>query len=256
MNLNISNKTFLISGSSKGIGLKIVENLLSEDANVIITGRSKNLVKNQFRKLYLKFGSKVAYVDGDIKNTLVLKKIKSLIKKRWKKLDGIIANAGSVKTNISSFSSEKDFSWYQKNNFYTAFKFVNFFLNDIKKSQGSIIFISSIASLKDLGAPFGYASSKLSLNFYSKFLANKLGRYNVRVNNIIPGNIYFKGGSWEKKTRKNPKKIKSMVKNKVPLRRFGKPEEVANLAAFLLSSKSSFITGAEVIIDGGQIINK
>ena len=256
MNLNISNKTFLISGSSKGIGLKIAENLLSEDANVIITGRSKNLVKNQFRKLYLKFGSKVAYVDGDIKNTLVLKKIKSLIKKRWKKLDGIIANAGSVKTNISSFSSEKDFSWYQKNNFYTAFKFINFFLNDIKKSQGSIIFISSIASLKDLGAPFGYASSKLSLNFYSKFLANKLGRYNVRVNNIIPGNIYFKGGSWEKKTRKNPKKIKSMVKNKVPLRRFGKPEEVANLAAFLLSSKSSFITGAEVIIDGGQIINK
>ena len=56
--------------------------------------------------------------------------------------------------------------------------------------------------------------------------------------------------------RKNPKQIKNMIKNKVPLRRFGKPEEVANLASFLLSSKSSFITGAEVVIDGGQIINK
>ena len=256
MNLNLSNKTFLISGSSKGIGLMIAENLLNEDANVIITGRSKKLIKKQFNKLYLKFGLKVAYVDGDIKNKSVLKKIKNLVKKRWKKLDGIIANAGSIKTNVNTFLSEKDFYWYQKNNFLTAFKFVNFFLKEIKKSQGSIIFISSIASLKDLGAPLGYASSKLTLNFYSKFLANKLAKYNVRVNNIIPGNIYFKGGNWEKKIRKNPKKIKSMIKNKVPLRRFGKPEEVANLATFLLSSKSNFITGAEIIIDGGQIINK
>jgi|TARA_B110000438_G_scaffold295270_1_gene338019 3-oxoacyl-[acyl-carrier protein] reductase len=256
MNLNLSNKTFLISGSSRGIGLMIAKNLLNEDANVIITGRSKSLIKREFNKLYLKFGLRVAYVDGDIKNQLVLKKIKNLLKKRWKKLDGIIANAGSVKKNASSFSSEKDFSWYQKNNFLTSFKLVNFFLKEIKKSQGSIIFISSIASLKDLGAPLGYASSKLSLNFYSKFLANKLAKYNVRVNNIIPGNIYFKGGNWEKKIRKNPKQIKNMIKNKVPLRRFGKPEEVANLASFLLSSKSSFITGAEVVIDGGQIINK
>ena len=208
MNLNLYNKTFLISGSSKGIGLKIAESLLNEGANTIITGRSKKLVKKQFNKLYPKYGLKVAYVNGDIKNNLVLKKIRNIVKKRWKKLDGIVANAGSVKQNISSFYSEKDFYWYQKNNFLTAFKFVNYFLDDIKKNKGSIIFISSIASLKDLGAPLGYASSKLSLNYYSKFLANELAKHKVRGNNIIPGNIYFKGGNWDKKKKADPKKIK------------------------------------------------
>ena len=111
-----------------------------------------------------------------------------------------------------------------------------------------------IASLKDLGAPFGYASSKLSLNFYSKLLANRVAEYNVKVNNIVPGNIYFKSGNWDKKIKKNSKKIKKMINNKVPLRRFGKPEEIADLTTFLLSSKSGFITGSEIVIDGGQII--
>ena len=256
MNLNLYNKTFLISGSSRGIGLKIAESLLNEGANTIITGRSKKLVKKQFNKLYPKYGFKVAYVNGDIKNNLVLKKIRNIVKKRWEKLDGIVANAGSVKQNVSSFCSEKDFYWNQKNNFITAFKLVNYFLDDIKKNKGSIVFISSIASLKDLGAPLGYVSSKLSLNYYSKFLANELAKYNVRVNNIVPGNIYFKGGNWDKKIKKNPKKVKKMIKNQVPLRRFGKPEEIANLTTFLLSSKSSFMTGAEIVIDGGQIIKK
>ena len=254
MNLNLKNKNFIISGSSKGIGLQTAENLLNEGARVIITGRSKKLLIKEFKKLLYKYGPNVLYVEGDLKNISVLKKIKNLIKKKWKKIDGIVANAGSIKSKINNFSSEKDFYWYQENNFFPAFKFVNFFLEEIKKSQGSIVFISSIASLKDIGAPFGYASSKLSLNFYSKLLANRVAKYNVKVNNIIPGNIFFKGGSWEKKIQKNSKKIKSMIENSVPLKRFGKPEEIADLAIFLLSSKSGFITGAEIVIDGGQII--
>ena len=256
MNLNLTNKTFIISGSNRGIGLKIAESLLNEGANTIITGRTKKLVKEQFNKLYSKFGTKVAYVDGDIKNNSVLKRIRNIVKKRWKKLDGIVANAGSVKQNISSFYSKKDFYWYQKNNFLTAFNFVNYFLNEIKKNEGSIIFISSIASLKNLGAPLGYVSSKLSLNYYSKFLANEFAKYKVRVNNVIPGNIYFEGGNWDKKIKKNSKKIKKMIQSQVPLGRFGKPEEIANLVTFLLSSKTSFMTGAEIVIDGGQTIKK
>ncbi len=74
MNLNLSNKTFIISGSSKGLGLKMAETLLSEGANVVINGRRKNLIKKQFNILNLKFKSKVAFINGDIRKNSVLKK--------------------------------------------------------------------------------------------------------------------------------------------------------------------------------------
>jgi len=254
MNLDLKNKNFLISGSSKGIGLKIAETLLNEGSRVIINGRTKNLLKKEFKNLSLKYGKKVFYVEGDVKNQRVLKKIKGLIKKKLKQLDGIVANAGAGKKQLDNFFSEKNYIWHLENNFFPSFKFVNYFLEEMKKSQGSIVFISSIASLKDIGAPLGYASSKLNLNFYSKLLANKVAKYNVRVNNVIPGNILFKGGNWENKIKKNSSKINSMIKNKVPLNRFGKPEEIADMVTFLLSSKSAFMTGSEIVIDGGQII--
>ena len=141
--------------------------MFSFNETIYLNADTKNIIKKQFNILDLKFKTKVAFVHGDIRKNSVLKKIKNLIKKRWNGLDGIVANAGSVKTNIRSFSSEKDFYWYQKNNFLTAFRFVNYFLEDIKKNKGSIVFISSIASLKDLGAPLGFASSKSSLAWSS-----------------------------------------------------------------------------------------
>ena len=75
MNLNLSNKTFIISGSGKGLGLEMAKVLLEEGANVVISGRSKNQVKQQFEKLKSKFGSKVAFLHGDIRNNLTLKKM-------------------------------------------------------------------------------------------------------------------------------------------------------------------------------------
>lgn len=70
---------------------------------------------------------------------------------------------------------------------------------------------------------------------------------------MSPGNIFFKGSTWEEKLRKNKNKVEKMLKNKVALNRFGTPEEVSGLVVFLVSSKSSFITGSNFIIDGGQL---
>jgi 3-oxoacyl-[acyl-carrier protein] reductase len=75
----------------------------------------------------------------------------------------------------------------------------------------------------------------------------------VRVNVIAPGNVNFPGSSWDEKLRANPRKVKAMLKSRVPMRRFGKPEEIADAAAFLCSNKASFITGTVLRVDGGQV---
>ena len=82
MNLNLKNKNFIVSGSSKGIGLRIAENRLNEGSRVIITGRSKNQIRSQFKRLNSRYGLKVSYVEGDIRNQSVLKKINNIIKKK------------------------------------------------------------------------------------------------------------------------------------------------------------------------------
>jgi len=94
MNLNLKNKKFIISGSNKGIGLKIAESLLGEGAKVLITGRTKKLLKAEFKKLHRKYGSNILHIAGDITDKIVLKKIKNLVHKKWKKIDGVVANAG------------------------------------------------------------------------------------------------------------------------------------------------------------------
>ena len=254
MNLNLKDKIFIVSGSSKGIGFEIANQILQEGGKVVITGRNKLNLLMSYKKLSKDFDENVRYVAGDVKNESTLKKIKKILLK-WKRLDGIVANAGSVKSKNLSFDNLTDFNWYNENNFMNSFKFINYFLDYLKKNKSSIVFISSIASIKNVGAPIGYTLSKQNINYYSKFLAKNLAKFNIRVNNVLPGNIYFKNGNWHKKIKKNKERIKKMIKKEVPLERFGTPAEIANMVIFLLSDKSSFTTGSEIIIDGGQNIN-
>ena len=76
----------------------------------------------------------------------------------------------------------------------------------------------------------------------------------IRVNVISPGNIFFRGGTWDIKKKKNPTLVRKIIREKVPLQRFGKPEEVANLVTYICSEKASFINGAIIRIDGGQTV--
>ena len=121
----------------------------------------------------------------------------------------------------------------------------------IEKSGGSIVFISSIAGLEEIGAPLPYAAAKAALTASVKGLADDLAPLKIRINAVAPGNILFSGGRWEEMIKADLA-LEQQVLSQVPLRRFGTPKEIAATVVFLASEKSSFTTGACLVVDGGQ----
>ena len=120
MNLNLKNKTYFISGSSKGVGLVIAKTLYDEGANVILNGRSDLKIFDFFKTGQRNLKTKLFYIKGDIGKISTISKLKKLIKKNKFKLNGIIANAGELKKSYD-FKDIRDFQWYVNRNFYTSY---------------------------------------------------------------------------------------------------------------------------------------
>lgn len=254
MDLKLRNKKFIVSGSSRGIGRGIVEMLLTEGAYCAVTGRDHISVEKTYTYFNKKFPDKLLCFVGDLNNQKELEILKKFVQQKWISVDGIVANAGAVRPVDNHNLTIDDWSWFFESNFNVAWRFAAMFTPLLTKSHGSIVFISSIAGLEDLGAPMPYAASKAAIIAYSKTLARQLASQGVRVNTIAPGNILFPGGNWDKKLKNDKTKIMQMIKSKVPLQRFGSPEDIAAMVAFLLSEKAGFITGSCFVIDGGQSV--
>lgn len=122
----------------------------------------------------------------------------------------------------------------------------------ILHSKSAVTVISSIAALEFLGAPLTYSSVKAALHPLVKSLSFSFGNNGARINLVAPGNILFPGSTWENKLNDKKDETLAYISREVPLKRFGKPEEVADLVAFLSSEKAAFITGSTIVIDGGQ----
>ena len=252
MNLEINNKVIFITGSSQGIGNGIAKVLLNEGCKVIISGRGAKSLNDENKKLNKIFPGKIISVEGDVNDKTVVNKVINKSIDKWGSIDGIVANAGAVRNVNDCEINKDDWDWFFKNNFSVACSAIQLLIPLLTKSKGSIVTIGSIAGLEDVGAPLPYASSKAALLAYTKSLSKRLAKNYIRVNMVSPGNIIFPGGNWEKKQILNPDRIEEMLNEKVPLKRFGAPEDIGNMVAFLLSPRASFITGSNFIIDGGQ----
>ena len=252
MDLDLANKNVLIIGASGGIGSAIVNTFNEESANLFLVGR--NIIKLKKLKNSLSSKNKKVFLEQcDVLNPSRLINVYKKIKKLKIKYDTLVLNIGDGKSNNKVITSKSHWEKVWDVNFNSSLYPIRQFLPLMKKNS-SIIFISSIAGVKTIGAPTDYSVAKASIIALAQNLALKLAP-NIRVNCVAPGNILFKGGSWENKIKKNKTHVLNMINKNVPLKRFGTPQEIANTVIFLASERSSFITGEVLVVDGGQVLN-
>ncbi len=241
--LNLKNKTCIVTGCNGYLGKTIVNKLYALGVKVIGTDiKQKN---NKKLKYFYKL---------DLNKKIEIENFAKIINSKFKKIDILINNASYVGTsNISKNNFSKTFynEKFERLNLTNTIYFTNLILDNLRKSKSaSIINISSIYSFlgfdynlykgTNMKTPLAYGISKAGLSHFSKMLSSALPP-NIRINSISPGGIY----------RKQPKKFIKKYLEKTPLKRMCREEDVANAVVFFSSDLSNYITGQNLIIDGG-----
>ncbi|WP_226019241.1 SDR family NAD(P)-dependent oxidoreductase [Novosphingobium sp. FKTRR1] len=255
MDLQLNDKVILVAGASRGIGLGIVEACLAEGARVAIAARGAEALEEQRARLADQYGAdRVWAMAGDLRDTATIEAMVTGAEAALGPIWGGVANVGLHPCPPGFEVDDETWDAGINQNLDSAFRLSRALLRVMTpRKQGSIVLITSIAGLGALGTPLTYGTAKAGMNHLAQELARIAGRDTVRVNALAPGNIIFPDGEWEKRTQgERGEAWWNWIRREVPLRRFGTPQEIGDMATFLLSPRASFITGAVVPVDGGQ----
>lgn len=251
MDLGLRDRVALVGGSSRGIGLAIAESLLAEGARVAMTARDAAALGAAVDSIG--GGDRVFGAPGDLGDPAVIASVLRQIRDRWGRLDVLVANVGTGTARAGWALGDRDWSAAFEANLHVTRRLVEAVLPEmIESGRGSIVLIASIVGLESVNAPLPYGAAKAALVSYAKNLGRDVARRGVRVNAVAPGNVLFDGGSWARKLAENPEHVLEYVDREVPAGRFGAPSEIADVVAFLASDRAAFMTGACVVVDGGQ----
>ncbi|MCK9482171.1 MAG: SDR family oxidoreductase [Bacteroidia bacterium] len=242
---SIENKVLLITGATSGIGKSIAIECSKLGATVFISGRNELRLKETYSELS---GKQHQYLVSDLscENEVVE------LSEKVPELDGIVNCAGFNKVLPFHFTTRKDFKEVMEVNFFAPTDLTRLLIKNKKLKKGSsIIFISSISGVYcSFIANSIYSSSKGAVNGLVKALALDLAAKKIRVNSVNPGmintNILSEGKISHEQLQEDIKRY--------PLKRYGEPEEVAYAVIYLLSDASTWITGSNILIDGGYTL--
>lgn len=245
MDLGLKGLRAVVTGGTRGIGLKIAETLVAEGADVAICSRSSDEAKSVAARLSEKgvstLGSAVDVADGAAISAWV-EEAATL----FGGIDIVVANVSAL-----SIGSDEE-SWKQGFNvdIMGTVRLVNAAMPHLEKSKaGSIITIASVSGREIDFAAGPYGAFKAALTHYTQGLAYSLAPKGIRANTVSPGNTYFTGGVWENIEKNNPELFStSLALN--PTGRMATPQEIANAVTFLASPAASFIYGTNLVVDG------
>ena len=240
-------KVAVVTGGNSGIGLATAKRLHDEGARVAISGRSQKTLDEAVEIL----GKDVLAVKADVAKPADLDKLYGAVAEKFGKIDVLFVNAGVAKfaplTAVDEAHFDEMFDINTRGAYFTIQKAVPH-LN----TGASIILNTSVADGKGIQNGTVYAATKAALRSFARSVAAELVELGIRVNTVAPGPIETPIFGRTGLPKEAIEEFAKDVLSKVPMKRFGKPEEVAGAVAFLASSDASYITGVEINVDGGM----
>ncbi len=253
MDLQLKGRVAIVTGASRGIGRAIAESLANEGCHLVLCARGKVGLDETCKALASR-GTSVTSIVMDITEPDAGARLAEIALQEFGTIDIFVGSAGGNKRGNFADTTDADWQEIIDLNLKAHLNTSRAVLPAMKEQKrGSILFITSIFGREAGGKGLSiYNTTKSALISAAKIMAIELAEDGIRVNTVAPGSIRFPGGSWDTRCNSDPEGMKLFVAANIPLGRFGKAEEVADVVTFLSSDRASWISGSCIPVDGVQ----
>lgn len=245
----MSQPVALVTGATRGIGKAIVIELAKQGFDVVIHYRASHLLAKSVEVECQRLGRQTLLAKCDVRDESAVKQMIKDVRSKFGRIDVLVNNAGITKDGLLVSMTSSDFSEVVDVNLKGTFNVTHLVAKEMMKAKrGSIINVTSIVGIDGNAGQANYAASKAGIIGFTKSVAKELGGFNVRCNTVAPGYIQTD------MTDILDDSVKLQLLSNIPLKRVGRPQDVANVVAFLASDASDYMTGQVLRVDGGKSI--
>jgi 3-oxoacyl-[acyl-carrier protein] reductase len=254
MDLQLSGQVAIVTGSSRGLGLASAMALAAEGCFVTVCARSRAALEAAAATVAARGGDadRVLAVEADLSTLAGVEAVVDRTVNRFGGVDVLVNNLGIARGADLLGTTDADWQEAFDLTLVPAIRATRLVVPHMqKRGGGAVVIVASIFG-REAGGRMAYNAVKAAEISLAKSLAQQLAPSNIRVNSVSPGSILFEGGSWWRRQQEAPAAIAEFVKRELPFGRFGRPEEVGDVVAFLASPRASWISGTSVVVDGCQ----